>query len=74
MTEDLFKMIIQKKFIKIPSNPYVAKLFGEVNVFSDEEKAAFGLSKNFWYPNEIKISHSGKKKPEFEMFLLEITY
>ena len=44
-----------------PYNAYVAKLFGEVNVFSDEEKAAFGLSKNFWYPNEIKISHSGKE-------------
>lgn len=44
-----------------PYNAYVAKLFGEVNVFSDEEKAAFGLSKNFWYPNEIKIASSGKE-------------
>ena len=44
-----------------PYNAYVAKLFGEVNVFSDEEKAAFGLSKNFWYPNEIKIAPSGKE-------------
>ena len=44
-----------------PYNAYVAKLFGEVNVFSDEEKAYFGLSKNFWYPNEIKIASSGKE-------------
>ncbi|MBP6378762.1 MAG: ABC transporter ATP-binding protein [Kaistella sp.] len=44
-----------------PYNAYVAKLFGEVNVFSDEEKAAFGLSKNFWYPSEIKIASSGKE-------------
>ena len=50
-----------KEIYQNPYNPYVAKLFGEVNVFSDEEKAAFGLSKNFWYPNEIKISHSGKE-------------
>ena len=44
-----------------PYNAYVAKLFGEVNIFSDEEKAYFGLSKNFWYPNEIKIASSGKE-------------
>lgn len=43
-----------------PYNAYVAKLFGEVNVFSDEEKSAFGVFKNFWYPHEIKISQSGK--------------
>ncbi|MGZ5188294.1 MAG: sulfate/molybdate ABC transporter ATP-binding protein [Kaistella sp.] len=43
-----------------PYNAYVAKLFGEVNVFSDEEKTKFGLSKNFWYPNELKISDSGR--------------
>ncbi|TXF75071.1 sulfate/molybdate ABC transporter ATP-binding protein [Chryseobacterium sp.] len=39
-----------------PYNEYVAKLFGEVNVFSDEERAAWNLAKKFWYPNEIKIS------------------
>ena len=44
-----------------PYNAYVAKLFGEVNIFSDEEKAYFGLSKNFWYPSEIKIASSGKE-------------
>ena len=44
-----------------PYNQYVASLFGEVNVFSDEEKLALNLSKNFWYPNEIKISAEGKE-------------
>ena len=42
-------------------NTYVTKLFQEINIFSDEEKAYFGLSKNFWYPNEIKIASSGKE-------------
>lgn len=44
-----------------PYNQYVASLFGEVNVFSDEEKNVLNLSKNFWYPHEIKISAEGKK-------------
>ncbi|MBH1959172.1 MAG: ABC transporter ATP-binding protein [Flavobacteriia bacterium] len=44
-----------------PYNTYVAKLFGEVNVFSNEEKTTLGLSKNFWYPTEIKIADSGKE-------------
>ncbi len=50
-----------KEIYQNPYNPYVAKLFGEVNVFSDEEKASFGLAKNFWYPTEIKIADSGKE-------------
>ena len=44
-----------------PYNQYVASLFGEVNVFSDEEKVNLNLPKNFWYPNEIKISAEGKE-------------
>ena len=39
-------------------NEYVAKLFGEVNVFSDEEKKLWNLAKTFWFPHEIKISVS----------------
>ena len=46
---------------KNPYNQYVASLFGEVNIFSDEEKSAFNLSKNFWYPHEIKIADTGKE-------------
>lgn len=44
---------------KNPINQYVAELFGEVNVFSDEEKEKFGLRKNFWFPKEIQISQYG---------------
>ncbi|KEY18932.1 sulfate/molybdate ABC transporter ATP-binding protein [Kaistella antarctica] len=44
-----------------PYNQYVAALFGEVNVFTDEEKSNNNLSKNFWYPHEIKISTEGKE-------------
>ena len=43
-----------------PYNEYVAELFGEVNVFSGEEKLSFGLSKILFYPHEIKISKEGK--------------
>jgi iron(III) transport system ATP-binding protein len=49
-----------------PYNDYVARLFGEVNVFSEEEKSSFQLQKNFYYPHEIKITETGK-----EAFVLE---
>lgn len=42
-----------------PYNSYVAQLFGEVNIFSEEEKAAFQLPKFSYYPKEIKISDTG---------------
>lgn len=42
-----------------PYNKYVARLFGEVNILSDEQKNQLNLSKNFWFPNEIKISDQG---------------
>ncbi|MGC5746991.1 sulfate/molybdate ABC transporter ATP-binding protein [Chryseobacterium sp. NFX27] len=44
---------------KHPYNSYVAKLFGEVNIFSEEEKTEFGLPKFSYYPKEIKISENG---------------
>ena len=44
-----------------PYNQYVASLFGEVNVFSDEDKQIYNLPKNFWYPHEIKIAEEGKE-------------
>ena len=44
---------------RAPYNEYVAKLFGEVNVFSDVEKIEFNLNKNFYFPHEIKISENG---------------
>lgn len=42
-----------------PYNPYVAKLFGEVNIFNETEMADFQLPKFSYYPKEIKISESG---------------
>jgi len=44
---------------KHPYNTYVAKLFGEVNIFNDEEKTEFQLSKFSYYPKDIKISDNG---------------
>jgi iron(III) transport system ATP-binding protein len=49
-----------------PYNQYVAELFGEVNVFSVEEKLSFGLSKTLFYPHEIKISNNGKEAQVLE--------
>ena len=45
---------------KTPYNQYVARLFGEVNVFSEEERSALNVSKNFWYPHEIRITENGR--------------
>jgi len=42
-----------------PYNSYVAKLFGEVNIFNETEAADFQLSKSFYYPKEIKITENG---------------
>lgn len=42
-----------------PYNQYVAELFGEVNVFTAEEKAKFNLAKNFYYPYEITLTDDG---------------
>lgn len=44
---------------KRPYNTYVAKLFGEVNIFTEEEISDFGLTKFSFYPHEIKISDIG---------------
>ncbi|SHH67592.1 ABC-type Fe3+/spermidine/putrescine transport systems, ATPase components [Chryseobacterium oranimense] len=44
---------------KSPYNTYVAKLFGEVNIFSEEEKTKFQLPKFSYYPKDIKISDNG---------------
>lgn len=42
-----------------PYNPYVAKLFGEVNIFNETEITDFQLPKFSYYPKEIKISENG---------------
>lgn len=42
-----------------PYNAYVAKLFGEVNIFTDEEKSFYNLPKTFYFPTEVSISDNG---------------
>ncbi|MEY8761598.1 sulfate/molybdate ABC transporter ATP-binding protein [Chryseobacterium tongliaoense] len=42
-----------------PYNPYVAKLFGEVNIFSEAEMSALQIPKFSYYPEEIRISETG---------------
>lgn len=42
-----------------PYNSYVAKLFGEVNIFDETERTGFRISKSFYYPKEIKITENG---------------
>lgn len=42
-----------------PYNSYVAKLFGEVNIFSEAEADDFQLTKFSYYPKEIKITEAG---------------
>ncbi|WBX96275.1 sulfate/molybdate ABC transporter ATP-binding protein [Chryseobacterium gambrini] len=62
--------IVQKgnpeEAFKNPYNSYVAKLFGEVNIFSESEMQDFQISKFSYYPKEIKISENG-----FEAEVLE---
>lgn len=48
-----------EEIYKNPYNEYVAKLFGEVNIFTEEEKIEFNISKFSYYPREIKISENG---------------
>lgn len=42
-----------------PYNEYVAKLFGEVNIFTNEEKERFKLPKIFFYPEDIVLDNNG---------------
>lgn len=42
-----------------PYNTYVARLFGEVNIFSESEMKEFELSRFSYYPKEIHITETG---------------
>lgn len=42
-----------------PRSAYVARLFGEVNILTALETIDWNLSKEYWYPHEIKISERG---------------
>ena len=44
---------------KNPYNPYVAKLFGEVNIFTEKEISELGIIRFSYYPHQIKISENG---------------
>ncbi|WP_379970053.1 sulfate/molybdate ABC transporter ATP-binding protein [Epilithonimonas sp. UC225_85] len=48
-----------KETYENPYNSYVAKLLGEVNIFTEEEKTQFNLLKNNYFPNQIKIAENG---------------
>lgn len=51
---------------KNPYNSYVAKLFGEVNIFNENEISDLKISKFSYYPHEITVSENG-----FEAEVLE---
>lgn len=48
-----------KETYENPYNDYVAKLLGEVNIFSEEEKAQLNLSKKHYFPHQIKVADNG---------------
>lgn len=48
-----------KETYENPYNDYVAKLLGEVNIFTEGEKTQFNLSKKHYFPHQIKIAEGG---------------
>ena len=48
-----------KETYENPYNDYVARLLGEVNIFSEEEKSQLNLKKTNYFPHQIKIAESG---------------
>lgn len=42
-----------------PYNAYVAKLLGEVNTISEEEKSVLNVSKNYFFPHQVKLTENG---------------
>ncbi|KPE50209.1 sulfate/molybdate ABC transporter ATP-binding protein [Chryseobacterium indologenes] len=49
-----------------PYNSYVARLFGEVNIFNETETVDFQISKSFYYPKEIKLTGNGQEAEVLE--------
>lgn len=49
-----------------PYNSYVARLFGEVNIFNETEAVDFQISKSFYYPKEIKLTGNGQEAEVLE--------
>ena len=48
-----------KETYEKPYNDYVAKLLGEVNIFTETEQADLNLSKTHYFPHQIKIVDNG---------------
>ena len=48
-----------KETYENPYNDYVAKLLGEVNIFTEGEKTQFNLSRKYYFPHQIKIAEGG---------------
>jgi len=48
-----------KETYENPYNDYVAKLLGEVNIFTNEEKTQLNLKKTNYFPHQIKVSDNG---------------
>ena len=42
-----------------PYNSYVAKLLGEVNTVTEEEKSLLNISKNYFFPHKIHLKENG---------------
>lgn len=48
-----------KETYENPYNDYVAKLLGEVNIFTEKEQLEFNLAKSHYFPHHIKVSERG---------------
>jgi len=46
---------------KNPYNTYVAKLLGEVNIITDEQKYQLQISRNHFFPHQIILDENGKE-------------
>ncbi len=49
-----------------PYNAYVAKLLGEVNTVSDEQKVDLGISKNYFFPHKVTLQENGQEAEVLE--------
>lgn len=49
-----------------PYNSYVAKLLGEVNTISEEEKNTLEISKSYFFPHQITLSENGTESEILE--------
>lgn len=55
-----------KETYENPYNDYVAKLLGEVNIFTEKEKLEFNLAKSHYFPHQIKVSERGAEATVLE--------